>query len=266
MHPAIPHLIELQRVDHQMAVLRAELESFPKRLREADTKLSGARAEIASAKDALAKITTERKKFEFAGQEWKDRVRKYRDQSGAVKTNDAYRALQHEISNAEAEIAKAEDRQLEVMMRAEEVERRLRLAESRLKETEESLAAERKTIEAQAGEIRKQLEASTAEREKIIAPVPEDLRDLYARIARRHGGTALAQVREDQCRGCGLRVLPHIVQELRSETSEEVYRCESCGLILHSLEPVPYAKTAGGSDASADRFINAVYQELKRGK
>src|SRR6266550_4120212 len=223
MHPAIPHLIELQRVDHQMAVLRAELESFPKRLREADTKLSGARAEIASAKDALAKITTERKKFEFAGQEWKDRVRKYRDQSGAVKTNDAYRALQHEISNAEAEISKAE----------------------------ESLAAERKTIEAQAGEIRKQLEASTAEREKIIAPVPEDLRDLYARIARRHGGTALAQVREDQCRGCGLRVLPHIVQELRSETSEEVYRCESCGLILHSLEPVPYAKTAGGSAKAA---------------
>src|SRR6266576_21301 len=67
MHPAIPHLIELQRVDHQMAVLRAELESFPKRLREADTKLSGARAEIASAKDALAKITTERKKFECRG-------------------------------------------------------------------------------------------------------------------------------------------------------------------------------------------------------
>src|SRR2546429_6922754 len=43
----------------------------------------------------------------------------------------------------------------DLMMRAEEVERRLRLAESRLKETEESLAAERKTIEAQAGEIRK---------------------------------------------------------------------------------------------------------------
>src|SRR2546429_9597514 len=57
--------------------------------------------------------------------------------------------------------------------------------------------------------------------------------------------TLFRSVREDQCRGCGLRVLPHIVQELRSETSEEVYRCESCGLILHSLEPVPYAKTAG---------------------
>jgi predicted nucleic acid-binding Zn-ribbon protein len=118
------------------------------------------------------------------------------------------------------------------MMRAEEAERRLKLAESRLREAEQSLAAEKKTIEAQASDIRKQLEAAAAEREKIVAPVPEDLRDLYARIAKRHGGTALAQVRDDQCRGCGLRVLPHIVQELRSETSEEVYRCESCGLIL----------------------------------
>ncbi len=253
MHPAIPHLIELQRVDHQMALLRAELESFPKRLREADTKLTSARAEIASAKDALAKINAERKKFEFEGQEWKDRVRKYRDQSGAVKTNDAYRALQHEITNAEAEIAKAEDRQLEVMIRAEEAERRLKLAESRLKEAEQSLAAEKTTIEGQAGEIKKQLEAAAAERERIIAPVPEDLRDLYARIAKRHGGTALALAREGQCRGCGLRVLPHIVQELRSEASEEVYRCESCGLILYSLEPVPYNKTAGGSANAASR-------------
>ena len=251
MHPAIPHLIELQRVDHQIAILRAELESFPKRLREVEGKLTGARAEIASAKEALAKINGERKKFEFEGQEWIDRVRKYRDQSGAVKTNDAYRALQHEIANAEAEIAKSEDRQLEVMMKAEDAERRLKLAESRMKEAEQSLAAEKKTIEAQAGEINKQLEARSAEREKIIAPVPEDLRDLYARIAKRHGGTAMAQVRDDQCRACGLRVLPHIVQELRSETSEEVYRCESCGLILYSLEPVAYAKPADGSANAA---------------
>ena len=251
MHPAIPHLIELQRVDHQIGLFRAELETFPKRLREADTKLTGARAEVATGKDALTKINSERKKFEFEGQEWKDRARKYRDQSGAVKTNEAYRALQHEIANAEAEVAKAEDRQLEVMMKAEEAERRVKLAETRLKEAEESLAAEKKAIEVQAGELKKKLDAATTEREKLITPVPEDLRDLYTRIAKRHGGTAMAEARDGQCRGCGLRVLPHIVQELRSETSEEVYRCESCGLILYTLEPIAYAKTTGGSANAA---------------
>src|SRR5260370_4318377 len=136
MHPAIPHLIELQRVDHQIAVLRAELDGFPKRIREAEAKLGSARAEVASAKEAHAQAVAERKKFEFDGQQWKDRARKYRDQSGAVKTNEAYKALQHEVANAEAEVAKAEDLQLEVMMGAEEVERRVKIAEYRLKNAE----------------------------------------------------------------------------------------------------------------------------------
>src|SRR5947207_15823283 len=174
MHPAIPHLIALQRLDHQIAVLRAELEGFPKRIREAEAKLGSARADVASAKEAQVRVVAERKKFEFDGQQWKDRARKYRDQSGAVKTNEAYKALQHEIANAEAEVAKADDRQLEVMMGAEEVERRVKIAESRMKEAEQAGAAERKEIQLQGAEKKKQLESATPKRERIIAPVPED--------------------------------------------------------------------------------------------
>jgi uncharacterized protein len=251
MHPAIPHLIELQRVDHQIAALRAELEAFPKRIREADAKLSGARAELAAVKETHTQGVAERKKLEFDVQQWKDRARKYRDQSGAVKTNESFKALQHEITNAEAEVAKAEDRQLEVMMAGEELDRRVKMAESRLKEAEQAVAAERKEIQAQGAEKKKQLEAVLAERERIIAPVPEDLRELYARIAKRHNGTAMAEARDGQCRGCGMRVLPHILQELRTETNEEVFRCESCGFILYTLEPIPVASPAGGSTSAS---------------
>jgi predicted nucleic acid-binding Zn-ribbon protein len=258
MHPAIPHLIELQRVDNQIAALRAELETSPKRIREADAKLSGARAELAAAKGAHTQSATERKKLEFDVQQWKDRARKYRDQSGAVKTNESFKALQHEIANAEAEVAKAEDRQLEVMMAGEELDRCVKLAESRLKEAEQAVAAERKEIQAQGAEKKKQLEAVLAERERIIAPVPEDLRELYARIAKRHNGTAMAEARDGQCRGCVMRVLPHILQELRTETNEEVFRCESCGFILYTLEPIPVANPAGGStNASSAATTNS---------
>jgi len=249
VHPAIPHLIELQRADHQIAALRAELETFPKRIREADAKVGGARAELTAAKETHTQGATERKKLEFDVQQWKDRARKYRDQSGAVKTNESFKALQHEIANAEAEVAKAEDRQLEVMMAGEELDRRVKLAESRLKEAEQAVAAERKEIQAQGAEKKRQLEAVLAERDRIISPVPEDLRELYARIAKRHNGAAMAEARDGQCRGCGMRVLPHILQELRTETNEELYRCESCGLILYTLEPIPVANS---SDAGAN--------------
>jgi predicted nucleic acid-binding Zn-ribbon protein len=257
MHPAIPHLIELQRVDHQIAALRAELETFPKRIRDEETRLSGARAEVAAAKQVHTQGATERKKLEFDVQQWKDRARKYRDQSGAVKTNESFKALQHEIANAEAEVAKAEDRQLEVMMAGEDLERRVKLTESRLKEAEQAVAAERKEIQAQGAEKKTQLDAALAERERVIGPVPDDLRELYARIAKRHNGTAMALVRDDQCRGCGMRVLPHIIQELRTETNEEVFRCESCGLLLYTLEPIPVASPAGGASAASSAATNS---------
>jgi predicted nucleic acid-binding Zn-ribbon protein len=256
MHSAIPHLIELQRVDHLIASVRAEIDTFPKRVRDADVKLSGARAAVAAAKEGLVNSQKERKKFELDVQQWKDRAKKYRDQSGAVKTNEAYKALQHEIANAEAEVAKAEDAQLEVMMTGEEAERRVKHAEANLKEDETAVTRERKEIEAQQGEKKKQLESLLAERERALAPIPEDLRELYARIAKRHHGAGLAEARDGQCRGCGMRVLPHTLQELRRDPNEEIYRCESCGLILYTLEPIPLPDPASGSGPVASSASN----------
>ncbi len=178
MHPAIPRLLELQTVDQHIAALRTELDSFPKRLREADLKLAGARNAVAAAREAHTHSLTERKKFELDVQQWKDRAKKYREQSGAVKTNEAYKALQHEITNAEAEVAKAEDRQLEIMMAGEDSERRVKSAEAALKEAEQSIAAERKEIETLQAAKKKALDAALAERERALAPVPEDLREL----------------------------------------------------------------------------------------
>ncbi|MDP9146375.1 MAG: hypothetical protein M3N22_01850 [Acidobacteriota bacterium] len=258
MHPAIPHLIELQRIDHQIGALRADLESYPKRIRDLDAKLSGARAAVVAATEVRANGLKERKKFELDVDQWKDRARKFRDQSGAVKTNEAYKALLHEIANAEDEIAKAEDRQLEVMMAGEELDRRVRHAEADLKEAEHSVAAERKEIEAHRLEKQKLGGAAMNERERIIRPIPQDLLDLYTRIAKRHNGTAMAEARDGQCRGCGMRVLPHILQELRQETNEEVYRCESCGLILYSLEPIPIANSGpSATEGSASPALNS---------
>jgi uncharacterized protein len=253
MHSAIPHLIELQRVDHLIGAVRAEIETFPKRVKEADAKLSGARAAVAAAKEGMVNSQKERKKFELDVQQWKDRAKKYRDQSGAVKTNEAYKALQHEITNAEAEVAKAEDRQLEIMMGGEDSERRVKSAEAALKQAEQAIAAERKEIEAQQSAKKKALDAAVAERERALAPISEDLRVLYTRIAKRHNGVALAEARDGQCRGCGMRVLPHILQQLLQDANDELFRCESCGLILYSLEPIatPSPEKTSGSAASS---------------
>src|SRR5579863_487733 len=168
MHPSIPRLLDLQVIDQRIAALRAELDAFPKRVQEADLKLTGARNALVAAREANTHSLTERKKFELDVQQWKDRAKKYREQSGAVKTNEAYKALQHEITNAEAEVAKAEDRQLEIMKGGEDSERRVKSAETALKQAEQAIAAERKEIEAQQAAKKKALAAAVAERERAL--------------------------------------------------------------------------------------------------
>ncbi len=225
---------------------------MPKRLREADAKLAGARGAVASAKEALTQALTQRKKLELDVEQWKDRAKKYRAQSSSVKTNEAYKALQHEIANADAEAGQAEDRVLEQMMAVEEAERRVKRLEADLKEAEQAIAAEKKQIEEQFAEKKKNWEAATAERRGIAKKVTENMLELYERIAKKHPGSALAQVREGQCRACGLRALPHTIQLLESDSDEEVFRCESCGRILYSLEPIPHVTPKESASGAAN--------------
>lgn len=243
--------MDLQKLDQLIAALRADLDSLPKRMREADAQLNGARAAVTSSKEALSQALTQRKKFELDVNQWKDRAKKYRDQSSSVKTNEAYKALQHEIANAEKEVSQAEDKVLELMMAVEEVERRVKHFEADLKEAEQAVAKEKKQIEVQYGEQKKNLEADIARRAEIAKKVPEDLVELYSRIAKRNPGSVMAEVRDGQCRACGMRVLPHTIQLLKSEADEEVFRCETCGRIFYSLEPIPHATSPETAEGAA---------------
>jgi len=241
MHPAIPHLLELQRLDQTLAALRAHLEGLPKRMRDADSQLNDARAAVSSARDSLTHALGQRKKLELDAEQWKERGKKYRSQSSSVKTNEAYKALQQEIAAAESEASRIEDQVLEQMISIEEIERRVRRAEANLKEAEGVVASEKKQIEVQYHDQKKKSADAIAQREQIAKKVPEEVLDLYTRLSKKHPGSVMVEARGDQCRACGMRVLPRILQLLTSDIDEELFRCESCGRILYSLEPVPHA-------------------------
>ena len=241
MHPAIPLLLELQKTDQEMSALRADLETAPKRIREADSKLTGARSAAGAAKAAHTQSLAARKKAELDVAEWREKARKFRAQSSAVKTNEAFKALQHEISNADAETARAEDAQLEQMMAVEDAEGKVKDADAALGRAEQSGAAERKEIENRARETNRRLLADVSAREKLAGQIPEEVLELYARQAKRHHGVALAEARNEQCRGCGMRILPHTYQEVHRPESRDLHTCENCGRILHGAEPAPAA-------------------------
>jgi predicted nucleic acid-binding Zn-ribbon protein len=245
-------LLELQKVDVRLNEVRAKLAAIPKKLADADARAASAKAELDQSKAAQLTSFKERKKYELDVEQWKERVRKYRDQTAQVKSNEAYKALQHEVQMAESEIANAEDRLLEQMVSGEEYDRRIKAAERSLKEVEEVVRAQRSKVEAEKASAEKDLAELTAERAAAVAEIPENLLDHYDRIVRKHNGIALAEVRDEKCGACGMRVRPHVFQEMRRLNSEEMFHCETCTRIIYYIEPsVSAASAAQANQASA---------------
>src|SRR3979490_1601544 len=253
MHPHLKYLIELQAVDLRLIEIRERMSRFPKRLAELEGRVNSARQQITTAKDALTSSLKDRKTYEMDVEQWKERAKKYRNQSGEVKTNEAYKALLHEIQNAEDEVAKAEDRLLERMVSGEEYDRQVKAAEAAVKAIEAAANKERQGIQAQDKPPQKELTAAEAVRAAAIAAVPEDLVDHYERIAKRHGGIALAEIRGEGCGQWGVHIRPHVIQKLQHPEHEEFFHCETCTRILYYADHKPAqapasaaASTAGG--------------------
>jgi predicted nucleic acid-binding Zn-ribbon protein len=248
MHPHIKYLIELQAVDLRLIDIRERLSRFPKRLAELEGQVNAARQQITTAKEALTSSLKDRKTFEMDVEQWKERAKKYRNQSGEVKTNEAYKALLHEIQNAENEVSKAEDRLLDRMVAGEEYERQLKAAEIAIKQVEAAANVERQKIQAEYNAAQKELTAAEAVRAGAVAAVPEDLVDHYERIAKRHGGISLAEVRGEGCGQCGVHIRPHVIQKLQRPENQEFFHCETCTRILyyadHSAAQPPTSATA----------------------
>ena len=256
MDAQIQQLVHLQSLDVRLAELRARLQAIPAQLTALDTRVNGARQQISSAKEALTASLKDRKKYEMDVDSWKEKARKYRDQSFEVKTNEAYKALQHEIQHAETQVAQAEDRLLERMVAGEEYERQVKAAEVSLKLVESETHAERQRIQAEQTAVQQEFQIKEAERREIASGLPQDLLHNYEQIAVRRHGIGLAEVRDESCRVCGMRIPPHVFQELRRSDAQEIYRCESCARILYYVEP-PQAPSADGQPKASAAGISA---------
>jgi uncharacterized protein len=251
MLPDIQRLLELQAVDLQLAELRARLNALPEQLAAGEKSLAAGRQQIAAAKEALTTSLKDRKKYEIDVDTWKEKARKYRQQGSEVKTNEAYKALQHEIEHAEKQAGQAEDRLLERMVAGEEFERQVQAAEHAFIDVERAAEANRKKLVAEQSALQQDAAAREAERHKIVPAIPEHLMFDYEGIARRGHGVALAEVRDGSCGMCGMLITPHVVQELRRAESTEMFQCETCTRILYYVEHAPAAAAAGNAPAEA---------------
>src|SRR5437867_11228387 len=146
MNADLKQLIRLQAIDLSIQELRARIDKFPGISRALDEKLITAQAGLDFAKEKAKSNQGNRKKLESEISALEGKISKYRDQMMAVKTNEEYRALQHEIEHTQSAIRKIEDDILNLMMEAESSQGDIKAAEVRLKEDQQKVDRDRKQL------------------------------------------------------------------------------------------------------------------------
>src|SRR5579862_5284528 len=129
MHPDTHLVTQLQTLDQRIAALEKEVATLPKHIAQIEKTLEAHLRRLEADRAALTANQKDRKKLEGDIQLHEQKISKLKDQMLGAKTNEQYRAFQHEIEYVEQEIRKAEDRILELMGESEPLDANVKKAE-----------------------------------------------------------------------------------------------------------------------------------------
>jgi uncharacterized protein len=261
MNTDLEKLIELEKIDREIARLSDEIATLPKRVAAIEEKLAGDKAAVEKAKAAIKANEAGRRKLESDIQGFQQKIVKYREQSSSVKTNDEYRALMHEVEFAEKQISGSEDKILELMIALDAEDKSLKAAEIDLKAEAAEVEKEKTEARQRTAEDEKQLKDLGEKRSQLRTGVGDNALAHYDRVMRQRK-SAIAEARDHKCTACFVMIRPQTWQEIL--TNEQIVTCSSCGRILYHdpaheapAEPPPKKKRARSAGSESDAESHA---------
>jgi predicted nucleic acid-binding Zn-ribbon protein len=236
MNPDLEKLVRLHHTETELKRVEAELAEIPHKRREIEERLERDRGHLDAARAALEASQKARKQNEASVQDLETKRSKYKGQLMEVKTNKEYTAVLHEIEGVERDIKAREDVILEEMEKAENLAAAVKREETDFKAVEAQAKQGQAELDAATARLQASAERLRGERSAVAASVPQDTRELYARVTKQRG-SGVAEARDGMCQACHVRMRVQIWVEVKK--NEQIFQCESCSRIYFYEQPPP---------------------------
>jgi predicted nucleic acid-binding Zn-ribbon protein len=229
-------LIALQALDTAAETARRRLAELPAAEQAVDRKTAAAQAAVDAARAAQAENQRERRELEKQVAAVDARLARFDDHKAAVKTNQEYTALLHEIATAKSEKDGLEEQILVLMESADGIQASVRDAERVVATVTQEGQAVRAALGQERGALETELARLATEKTQVSAGVEKPVLVRYEQLLKQRKMVAVAEMQGDLCTACHVRLRPAVTQQVRRNA--ELVACDSCQRILY-FKPAP---------------------------
>lgn len=234
MKEEIISLVELQEIDSAIAKKTENMDALPKKISTVEHALKDVQAVYDRQKQQCEALEKKKKDKERMLDDINEKVKKLKSRASEIKTNKEYQAHLKEIEQAEKERFAVEDEILSLMETVDVSSKELKNEEARVRVEKEKIEAFKKKLEEEVSMIEQEVEGLKLRRKEHVTAIDKDLYALYFKLLENKRGLAIAEARNEICRGCNMNIPPQLYVELRR--IDKIHTCPQCGRILYWKE------------------------------
>lgn len=231
MHPNVKKLIDLQKVDQEIASLRRDADSLPAEEARRRKRLEEVERAANEKRDRMQRAELDARALEKAIKQGDEEIKKLSDRLNTVRNNAEYQATLFQIEAVRKERDQTQEDCLHILDSLEGL-RQEHEAAARLLAEEQAVFAQ---FLAEAEKVRaltkQQIDAVIHRRHEAAEGVPPDVLADYDRLFSTRNGLAVCAVEKSYCQGCYNKITTNDIAKLMGGAS--IVQCGSCQRILY---------------------------------
>jgi predicted nucleic acid-binding Zn-ribbon protein len=228
----LKNLLKLQELDLKIEKLRLRETEIPKQKSRFSIHKKRLDDELKGSETRHKNLLLEQRDCEGEIATKQADIKKKEGQLLAVKKNEEYQALLHEMEMSRKQIAAKEERIIAIMMEMDE-------AKSCLEEDKKRIGAELAEIESECAKIDEELAVAVAERKALearraplLGSIETGLLRKYERIRQaKKTGPAIVPLQGESCSGCFMSITAQNVNEILA--GDKFLPCHHCGRLVY---------------------------------
>jgi predicted nucleic acid-binding Zn-ribbon protein len=225
-------LIDLQKTDTNIRRLKKAIETADERRASIEQEFEQHASSIREIQSNRDNLRAERADLEKQISEHKTYLDRADRNLKNAQNQKEYETAMRETDALQKQIGVLEGQELEKMTAIEEVEKTLEERAEEINSLESNRDTALNAFDKEIQKARKEFDVESAKRNEVFVTLPKNLATVYDRFAQRSkDGIAVAEVVNETCSACFMKLRPHMVMEVKR--GNQIITCENCARILY---------------------------------